>query len=77
MKSFSLEREAFIKYKLCWLNSTYYFSLQRLVLQATLSLNAALQMHCTKNSKQIFPEMKLRGHVPNFYIHVSVSDLHE
>ncbi len=33
-------------------------------------------MHCTENSKQIFPEMKLRGLVPNVYIHVSVSDLY-
>jgi hypothetical protein len=24
----------------------------------------------------IFPEKELRGHSPNFYIHVSVSDLH-
>jgi hypothetical protein len=35
-----------------------------------------LQIHCTENSKQIFPEMKLRGLVPNFHIHVSVSDLY-
>ncbi len=28
-----------------------------------------------ENSKQIFPEMKLRGLVPNSYIHVSVSDV--
>jgi hypothetical protein len=33
-------------------------------------------MLCAKNSKQIFPEMNLRGLVPNFYIHVSVSDLY-
>ncbi len=33
-------------------------------------------MHCTKNSKQIFQKMKLRGLVPNFYINVSVSDLY-
>ncbi len=33
-------------------------------------------MHCTENSKQIFPEMKLCGLVPNLYIHVSVSDLY-
>jgi hypothetical protein len=33
-------------------------------------------MPCTENSKQIFLEMKLRGLVPNFYIHVSVSDLY-
>jgi hypothetical protein len=36
--------------------------------------------HCkntmTENSKQIFPEMKLRGFVPKSYIHVSVSDLY-
>ncbi len=32
--------------------------------------------HCTENSKQIFPEMKLLGLVPNFCIHVSVSDLY-
>jgi len=34
-----------------------------------------LQMHSTENSKQVFPEMKLRGLVPNFYTRVSVSDL--
>jgi hypothetical protein len=33
------------------------------------------ELHCTENLKQIFPEMKLRGLVPNFYINVSVSDL--
>ena len=33
-----------------------------------------MQMHCTENSKQIFPEMKLHSLVPNFYIYVSVSD---
>ena len=27
-------------------------------------------MHCTENSKQIFPEMKLRGRVLYFYVHV-------
>jgi hypothetical protein len=36
----------------------------------------ALQRHCTKKSKQIFPEMKLCGLVPNFHIHVSLSDLY-
>jgi hypothetical protein len=30
----------------------------------------------TENSKQIFPEMKLRGLSSNSYIHVSVSDLY-
>jgi hypothetical protein len=32
-----------------------------------------LQRHCTANSKQIFPEMKLRGLVPHSNIHVSVT----
>jgi hypothetical protein len=36
----------------------------------------SLQMHCTENSKQIFPEMQPRGLVPNLYSHVSVSDLY-
>ncbi len=31
--------------------------------------------HCTENLKHIFPEMKLRGLFPNFYIHVSGSNL--
>jgi hypothetical protein len=30
-------------------------------------------MHCTENPIYAFPEMKLRGLVPNSYIHVSVS----
>ncbi len=34
-------------------------------------------MHCTKNCKPIFPETKLfLRPCPNFYIHVSVSDLY-
>jgi hypothetical protein len=37
---------------------------------------AALQRHCTEISKQILPEMKKLGLVPNCYIHVSVSDLY-
>ncbi len=50
-----------------------------------LSLNAlqrhsteinALQRHNTENSKHIFAEKELRGHSPNFHIHVSVSDLY-
>ncbi len=30
----------------------------------------------TEKWKQIFPEKELRGHIPNFRIHVSVSDLY-
>jgi hypothetical protein len=33
-------------------------------------------LHCTENLKHIFPEMKLSGLVPSFYIHVSVSSLY-
>jgi hypothetical protein len=31
-------------------------------------------VHCTENQIYVFPEMKLRGIVPDSYIHVSVSD---
>jgi hypothetical protein len=34
-----------------------------------------LQRHNTENVKQIFLEKELRGHSPNFHIHMSVSDL--
>jgi hypothetical protein len=34
------------------------------------------RMHCPENLKQIFPKMKRRGHVPNFYIHVFVRELY-
>jgi hypothetical protein len=33
-------------------------------------------MHCTQNPIYVFPEMKLRGLVPNSYIHVSLSYLY-
>jgi hypothetical protein len=44
-------------------------------MQRVLALQL-LVTHCTENSKKIFPEMKLDGLVPNFCIHVSVSDLY-
>ncbi len=37
---------------------------------------STLQRANTENLKQIFPEKELRGHSPNFHIHVSVSDLY-
>jgi hypothetical protein len=49
---------------------------ESLLLEGT-ELNTVL--HCkdnNKNSKQIFPEKELCGLSPNFYIHVSVSDLY-
>jgi hypothetical protein len=36
----------------------------------------ALQRNNTENLKQIFPEKEMRGHSPNFHIHVSVSDFY-
>ncbi len=35
-----------------------------------------VSLHCTENPIYVFPEMKLRGLVPNYYIHVSVSYLY-
>jgi hypothetical protein len=32
--------------------------------------------HCKEDPIYVFPEMKLRGRVPNFHIHVSVSDFY-
>ncbi len=37
---------------------------------------STLQRYNTKKSKQVFPKKELRGHSPNSYIHVSVSDLY-
>ncbi len=39
-----------------------------------LVLLYTLQRTKKENSKQIFPGKELRGHSPNFHIHVSVSD---
>jgi hypothetical protein len=33
-------------------------------------------LHYTENPIDVFPKMKLRGFVPNSYIHLSVSDLY-
>jgi hypothetical protein len=35
-----------------------------------------IRAHCTANQIYVFPKMKLRGLVPNSYIHVSVSDFY-
>ncbi len=32
-------------------------------------------IHCNENPIYVFLEKELRGLIPNFYIHVSVSDL--
>jgi hypothetical protein len=36
---------------------------------------ATLQRFCNESWKKVFPKRKLRGLSPNFYIHISVSDL--
>ncbi len=38
--------------------------------------HATMQRNCAENSKQIFPDMKLRRLVPNSYMHDSVGDLY-
>ncbi len=47
-----------------------------IAITSTCAPTVARQRHCLENSKQIFPEIKLRGLVPSFHIHVSVSDLY-
>ncbi len=56
---------------------------QTFILSSNLSCAAscyskanALQMHCTENSKHIFPEMKLRGSFPVLTFTYSVSDFY-
>ncbi len=53
-----------------------YLSYSLFYLCVASSACLSLQRHYTENSKQIFPEKELRGLNPNFYIHVSVSDLY-
>jgi hypothetical protein len=50
----------------------YFFEIQ----PESQVLEDTLQRHCTENLNQIVPEIKLRGLVPNFYIHVSVRNFY-
>jgi hypothetical protein len=43
---------------------------------AILVVVGQIVMHCTENLIYVFPEVKLRGLIPNFYIHEFVSDLY-
>jgi hypothetical protein len=43
---------------------------------STSKSTGTLQRTITENLKQIFPEKEMRGHSPNFHIHVSVSNLY-
>jgi hypothetical protein len=65
-----------IKANVSGLNFHLYFSLCLCSLCVANSACLSLQRHYTENSQQIFPEKELRGLNPNFYIHVSVSDLY-
>jgi hypothetical protein len=40
------------------------------------TISPTVQRTKTQNSKQKFPGKELRGHSPNFHIHMSVSDLY-
>jgi len=50
--------------------------LLRVLYDVSLSYAFTLQTHCAENSKQILQERKLHVLVPNFHIHVSVSNLY-
>jgi hypothetical protein len=54
----------------------YLLVLFIILLQGRYDSHNTLQRQYTENSKQIFPEMKLRGLNPNSCIHASVSDLY-
>jgi hypothetical protein len=41
-----------------------------------LRIDISWSLHCEEDPIYAFPEMKLLGLVPNFHIHVSVSDLY-
>jgi hypothetical protein len=38
--------------------------------------SSSKELHCTENPGHVFPEKKLCSLIPNFYIHISVNDLH-
>jgi len=54
------------------------FYLLRIILSAYFRCRIYHTLQRTNNEKlkQIFPEMELRDHSPNYHIHVSVSDLY-
>jgi hypothetical protein len=47
-----------------------------MLIQDPCLLGPTLQRQNAENLKQIFPEKEYRGLSPNFYIHVSVSELY-
>ncbi len=84
---FFSRRCCFWKYLFCsslhcsWTKALYVSVLQQPETEKNTAsfgvfLWSTLQKTHTEYSKQIFPEKELRGHIPNFHIHVSVSDLY-
>ncbi len=62
-----------LKYIIFWKTLTEKISTS---VQKICKSRLALQRHNTENSKPIFPEKELLGLSPNFYVHLSVSDLY-
>jgi hypothetical protein len=55
---------------------TVSFPVAYVVIDKTLPQNKELFLHFKEDRIFVFPEMKLRGLIPYFQIHVSVSDLY-
>jgi hypothetical protein len=53
----------------------HYLKVRKMLVSTNLRMST-LQRQYTENSKQLFPEMKLRGSSPNSCIHISVRDLY-
>jgi hypothetical protein len=54
--------------------TTVLFSMDFAPQLANIKAKPLSALHCKQNLIYIFPEMKLRGLVSNFHMHVSVSD---
>jgi hypothetical protein len=67
-------------YRVEYLRSNQIKSLAIIFMNLTATYNKKLEVvpkpHCKDNSIYVIPERKLRGLIPNFYIHISVSDLY-
>jgi hypothetical protein len=59
-----------------------FCEVQNIILQTFLSIYIGMYslerilVYCKEDPIYVFPEIKLHGSVPNFYIHVSLSDLY-
>jgi hypothetical protein len=52
------------------------FDVSQIQLYTTVYSTRYSGVHCKEDPIYVFPEMKLRGLVSNFHIHVSVGDLY-